>query len=555
MTKEKSLLIGYGVAIIAAVFLVYANALNGNFVWDDVGLITRNPLIGNLAHFSDIFKTDLFYGQTDNIFYRPLQNVSYMVDYHFWKDNPFGYHLTNVLIHSLVAFCWFLFIFMISENHQLSFLTAILFALHPAHTEAVAYISGRADLMASLFILLALGAYAGYRKTSQSHFLGLSALSFVLALLSKEIALIYMPLVFLYDALYGVFPGCRGEKRKKIIMAYIVFAVIYFLYFFWRYHLGLVSRGGLISATAQTRAVLFFKAFLIYLGIICWPVDLHMERGLSADVDTLFFLSVLSFFAFIVFLVSAYKKHSKLHFFACMWVLINYLPVSNIYPLNAPVAEHWIYLTSLGGFVLLAGGLVRMSRGKSAALFILVVPIILMLGCLTVKQNKVWMDAKTLYGYLLRFHPENTRVFNNLGEIYILEKNYELAEETLRKILEINPNDPAALVNLAVVCEDTGRLNEAIDFYQRSIGDHRGHYVAMYNLALLYQKTGRPEEAIDMYLKSIEANPRHASSYFNLGNIYDTLGNINRARQYWQDALRINPRHKGARQKIEQSGV
>ena len=140
---------------------VYANSLGGEFLWDDHHLIEDNMTINRWSKVTRVFTTDIASGAGGKYnFYRPLQIISYMFDYWLWKLNPIGYHLTNILLHILTALCLYWLINLIFKQPMLAFLSSVLFVVHPVHTEAVAYISGRADSLALLFMALCFIFYA-----------------------------------------------------------------------------------------------------------------------------------------------------------------------------------------------------------------------------------------------------------------------------------------------------------------------------------------------------------------------------------------------------------
>ena len=155
------------VLIVLIGLAVYSNSLKGQFLWDDEGLIQYNPHIKNWGYLSKIFISNLRAGAGDSTnFYRPVQVFTYLIDYSLWKLNVIGYHMTNVLLHILVALSIYWLIQILFGDRILSLLTALFFVVHPIHTEAITYISGRADPLAALFILL---CFIFYKKNWHIH--------------------------------------------------------------------------------------------------------------------------------------------------------------------------------------------------------------------------------------------------------------------------------------------------------------------------------------------------------------------------------------------------
>jgi protein O-mannosyl-transferase len=187
-------------AVFCAIF--YSNSLLNPFIWDDEALVVQNPIIRSPAGLLNAFTSDLYSGvDFGSNFYRPLQAVSYLWDYHFWRLDPYGYHLTNIALQILVSFLVFLFSFNFVKKREVAFGAALLFALSPLNTEAVTYISGRADMLLGLFLLSSFLLFIrGYRFFSW--------IAFILALLSKELAVVF-PGVFI------LLPKGRVKKNRQ----------------------------------------------------------------------------------------------------------------------------------------------------------------------------------------------------------------------------------------------------------------------------------------------------------------------------------------------------
>jgi len=222
-TNKKSILFSAALIIILG-FVVYGNSLNGRFIWDDELLIENNVLIKSFSNISRVFAHDIWAdtGKEGNT-YRPLQMVTYMIDYSLWKLNPKGYHLTNILLHISVALSIYWLINIIFKENWIALLAALFFVIHPIHTEAVTYISGRADPLALLLMLL---CFIFYLKSPPSKGMGtyfLIVISYSLALISRENSLILPVLLLLYHYTFN-------EKIKvKELLSIVSISVVYIL--------------------------------------------------------------------------------------------------------------------------------------------------------------------------------------------------------------------------------------------------------------------------------------------------------------------------------------
>ena len=191
MVNKKSFLL---FLILVTAILIYSPSFKNPFIWDDLHLIVNNSDIKSFGNLPSVFKTHLFKTTGYSNFYRPMQIVSFMFDYALWKLNPFGYHLTNLFFHLLNVMLVYFLVKRIFKNSDIGIIASLIFAVHPINTEAVTYISGRADPISGFFFLSAFLFYMRFRADNKGILLALSVLFFGLSLLTKEAVLIF-PLV------------------------------------------------------------------------------------------------------------------------------------------------------------------------------------------------------------------------------------------------------------------------------------------------------------------------------------------------------------------------
>ena len=306
--------------IFALALGIYSSALSGQFIWDDDYLVRDNQYLTTWSALPEIFTKDINSGADSFCgFYRPLQILSYRLDTLAWKLEPVGYHLTNVLLHALAAWLFFLLIESFAGIPAALF-SALLFLVHPVQTEAVAYISGRADLLAIIFMFSAL---LFDRKRPWS------LVAYALALLSKESALVFPVLLWAWRCL--VLKERRGFRE---LLPYLLITAVY---------LGLRAtvlvpwaippEGG----TLIRRLPGIFAALFGYFRALFWPWSgLHMEYGQRFfHWNDAVVLKGLGIFAGLVAAtVIAAKKSSGL-FFGLVWFWIAWIPISGFFPLFA----------------------------------------------------------------------------------------------------------------------------------------------------------------------------------------------------------------------------
>lgn len=520
---------------------VYFNSLDGGFIWDDVYLVRDNTYIKSWEYAPDIFFKDIAAGaKTQSNFYRPLQILSYMVDYSIWGLNVKGYHLTNMILHILTAFCVFALINTLFKDRRLSLITSLLFTVHPALTEAVSYMSGRADLLASLFLLLSLLCYIVSDRSGRVVLYSVSIVCYVFALLSRENALIFPLILLLYHYSFG---------RKPDLKRYVPILGLACVYVIFRFTvLKHLLPHLVVDTTVFQRLPGFFVALAEYIRILILPLGLHMEYGNRlfslSDPKALAGVAVLIGSIFILF---NKRRSSTLVFFSIAWFFLLLLPQSNLYPINAYMAEHWLYLPSIGVFLLIAKALSWLyskDRVRIVALGLTIV-IIAALSFLAIKQNSYWKNPEAFYNRVLEYSPESFRAHNSLGIIFEKSGEYDKAIASYIRSIEHNPYFVYAYHNLGKIYAAMGKNEDAISWYKKalSVSPHFGG--TYYNLGNLYGNMERYEEAIASYKRAIELYPEYSEAYFNLGFTYKKAGMFPEAVDCYRRSLEIEPGKPG----------
>ncbi len=249
---------------------LYINSLNGEFIRDDIYLVKNNEYIKTISNLPKVFTRSIAAGGRDEWnSYRPVQMITFMVDHSIWGLNVKGYHLTNTLLHILAAISIYLLINILYGDRLLSFFASILFVAHPIHTGAVAFISGRADSLAAIFMILTIILYIRYIDLNNTRFFILSLLTYTLALLSRENAIILPFILLLYHYAF---------KKKLEMKLFLSISGIALLYILARLTLLKPLLSNIeYQTTLFQRMPGFFVAITKYLGLLLMPFGLHME--------------------------------------------------------------------------------------------------------------------------------------------------------------------------------------------------------------------------------------------------------------------------------------
>jgi len=556
----------------------FFNTFANDFVWDDPYLISDNQYIRDYRNiplfFTSHYWRNLHPLQSFQEQYRPLRTTTFAIDYYLWKLKPAGYHISNLFFHMVnVVLIFFLVsaIGSMSENngHEnsvrcqmlmgLPFLTAALFAVHPVHTESVTYIKNRSDLLAFLFFLSSflLFVRSGTFASGMLRFLSVicSLLCFVLALLSKEMALTLPAIMVLYALCFQ-----ERTERFRIFFRVVPYLLVILLYFWFRQMmLGNSGQAGNEFQLSTGRHLLtIIQTYGTYLALLVLPVNLNAERafiipesvmepGVMLSLGVLLVISIVT--------VRAWRRPGIL-FFAIMFMLLALLPASNIIFLETrPIAEQRLYFPSLG-FCLLSAWCIHYlycrgingarSKVTRAVAWSLAGLVISGYGLLTIQRNRDWRDPMTFYARTLESNPGSPRIHNNLGAELAAAGRHQEATAHFQNALRLYPAYTRAHNNLGVELGKTGCTDEAIKHYEQALKIDPEYVPAHYNLATTMLEKGQPETAIIHYNAVIQLSPNHVEAMNNLGLAYYFSDRQEEAMNCYLAALRIQPGYESA---------
>ncbi|MFA5334650.1 MAG: hypothetical protein WC316_03275 [Candidatus Omnitrophota bacterium] len=411
---KKPLLYAAGIALLGV--LAYRSSLFGKFLLDDLTLIVFNFHIRDLSGAAQLFTENIGAGigqEVSSGFYRPLQILSYAFDFRLWNLGYTGYHITNLALHILTALSAYWFIRLISKKDLLSFLAAALFAVHPVNTEAVSYISGRADPLCALFVFLCLICYIKYLDTSDMKYYLAFPLCYLCALLSREGGMILLAFIPLYHFSF------RRKLRLADIAPFLIVTAVYIL--MRSFALKSMLPHYHSPASALQRVAGSFAAFSDYIRMLFLPYGLHMEYGRKVfNFNDPQVVAGLLLFALCAYFMFSRRDSRGLMFFSAAWFIAGLAPVSGVFPMGAYMAEHWLYLPSVGFFVLLSSAVIylyRMERTRTAAVALIAV-MLLAYTASTAKHNRYWSDPEAFYKRTLEYSPDSARMHTYLDLYY-----------------------------------------------------------------------------------------------------------------------------------------
>ncbi len=535
--------------------LVYGNALSNAFVLDDEALIVNNPLVKSPSLWSLVFKTGLYdYPEMNpakipfNKMYRPLQTLSYNFDYRLWGLNPFGFHLTNILLHALNAMLIF-YLCVLLFTRGLARVASLLFAVHPLQSCVVSYISARADLLVVLCMLSSMILFLRFQFNKSIPYYGLSLFFGVAALLCRESALL-LPLFILLLCL-------QKDDRPKghwvipfflLDMAYLALRSILFG------RLAASIHPAPDFLTLPIRLVNFLNIVLRYLFLLIIPKDLRLFRSVPFVTQLVRWDTALIVGMFIcaLYLVFRFRQDKPL-VFASLWFLIGLLPVYFFLDAyrgiaaQAMMAESWVYLASAGFFMFVGSILPARPIGKAG--FILV-SMIYAFG--TVIHNATWRDSLNLYRNAMHYLPERNMVRKNIILEYLKPGLYEPAFKEIQRFSRDYPESSLRYMLLGRYDYALGPLSSAIENFDAALAMNKNNYETYYLLGLCYEASGQREKAQETFSRSFVLNPRYLESLIALGDSYAKDAKCVQAIGFYQRALAIDPSDSSLRQRIGQ---
>jgi tetratricopeptide (TPR) repeat protein len=533
--KEKKGNLFYFVIIALFSFAIYANSLKNDFVFDDESVVQNNLSIQSLSNIPKYFTAEEGFHKVIGRYYRPVVSTTYAIDFYFWGLNPIGFHLTNIIINMISCLFLFSVLNKLFKNYKSGNLAALLatliFSSHPVHTEAVSWISGRTDSIATLFFFISFFYYIKKNDDNKiNHSIILSLLFYTLGLLSKEMVITLPVLIFLYDYVFL-------KKNLKILFKnriniYLLFAVLTFLYLIIRY---LVLRNVPERETYMyfygkdfiTGFATMLKTIPVYLKLLILPVNLiYHYNGVISDANSILDINViLSLFLIFSILFTSYilyKRYNEISF-ALLFILVSFLPVMNIVPSMNLMAERFLYLTSFSVSLLIAYVIVKFERYKNPLIAFFSV-IIVTFSILTFLRNQDWKNNDTLYSTGEGINGSVLLV--NTGNLYANKKLYDEAASRYRKALEIRQNSVLANHNLGLTFLIKGNTDSAEYYIKRGIAIDSLAPDGYFQLANIYQSQGNFSEAKKNLEKLQIIVPDYRGSKKILDNLVETELNV-----------------------------
>ena len=528
-----------GLAAIASA-LAYLNSLRNPFVYDDVRMVLDNPSIQDVTAVSSIIIRE---------FARPLVNFSYAVDRAIWGVEPFGFHLTSLLLHALNVWLLFGLTWTLaadrrgragvrSEPHGrvtvTAFGAAALFGLHPMMTQAVGYVSGRPEVLCTTFFLLATLTGRRWLLEPRARWLVATLVLWAAALASKEVAAMWPFVFLLYDMTLG--PGDPRGWRRRLQRFHLPLIAVTIA-------AGIVRLAVLIGVENPDEGALHLEYLLLeavvvwrYVQLLLLPVNQSVFHQVDALASVWDVRGLLAAAAVTAWSAVAWRQRQRnpLMALGSLWFLLLLVPSAVLVTLNLgePMAEHRVYLASAGLFTVLGSAvgwawerIDDRSHTRSLGVRLVLAGVLTVLGGLTVHRNVLWANPEWLWADAVERAPDVWVPRLMLGEALQRTGKLDQAAAEFRMAIRLQPGQPLSYMKLGLCLAEMGDLDSAERTFRALRQRWPGSVFASNGLGAVAMMAGRPDEARRHFLDALAVAPADITARQSLALLYETVTN------------------------------
>lgn len=508
----------------------FANALNNAFLSDDLAEIVQNPNVGKFSY----------------IFSHPFGFIRILLNYfayHLGGLNPVFFRLINYAFHLGSTYLIYA-ILTILYNRRLAIIAAALFAIHPAISEAVVWISGGTYPQYTFFFLLSFLLYIISKKNHTLYWASVVIFSF--AFMSHPVMPLALFVIFL------LYEACFGDIKKNWIRSapYLLIAIAYVF----------INISVLPERTTTLQSVHYQEkgidnpfvlipiAITSYLELIFFPKTLTLYHSELAFGTVEFLIRATITLLFLTATIINFKKNKSIFFWLSLFWL-SLAPTLTPFRFNWIVAERYLYLPSLGIFASLAVFLDKLAPKKQYryGLYGLLTVVIILLSVRTIIRNIDWKNEDNLWIATGKTSPSSPNTHNNLGDVYGRHGDKEGALREFSRAIELKPNYADAYHNLGNTYREMGQMDKALQSYQTAANLNPNLWQSYQNIAAIYFQDKQYDQAAEYIQKAIQINPKNINLYINLGVIYLTQGDKEKAKQIFMQVLTSDPTNQLAK--------
>ena len=532
--------------LLAAVAVIYGNTLRNQFTMDDGVYILRNAQVTHAS------VRGLFAPNKDSNVFRPLTFATFAVNWRLGGASPLGFHLFNLVLHAGATLLLYLLLEALFGSSppvkDVAFAAALVFAVHPLHTEAVSSVVGRAELLAAGFLFAAWVLHLRDQKVP-------ALICFVMALLSKESAVVFLPLLLVGDY-------ARGKWKPRSRYAPIAAATFIYLGVLWKLQGGRFGQptisqldNPLAVIPAPWRILNAFRVAWKYAALHFYPAKLSCDYSFNAIPVYRDLHHTLPAFLAMLALVGSWiwavrKRRNGLILAGGIYLGAFAVTANILMPTGTIMGERLAYLPSAGFCLLVALGWNWLRGRQRVVALAALTAIVAVFAMRTMARNRDWQDNLNLYSAGVRVSPGSAKMHGNLGGEYMASAQWDLAAAEYDTALRINPDYPDVLAAYGLLeiwrghNEAAGRMLERAVYMSHR--DNPNYDFMAVNYAALLMQTNHMEGALDVLNREIAESPSYSRAWSNRAVIHYKHGETAPARADAEAALRLDPENTQA---------
>ena len=549
--------------IVIATVLVYANSLGGEFVFDDTKQIVGNASLRSWNNIFHAFTSDVWAFQratfTTDIpppYYRPLFTIYLTLGYQLFGLWEPGWHLMNLAVHTGATVSVYYLLRRLSGNVMVAALAALLFGVHPAHVESVAWISGIPDPLAALFYVPALLCYVRYREEGRRPlWLLASTVAYALSMLCKETAIVLPAIMIVWEMTRETAKHGWLSRLRRTIPLIIPYVAVALLYLALRFVIlgKLVWKHPMMADVPDAQIWMTVPYVVVsYLRHLVAPFYLSIIYGTSfvkSVADTEFVLSAMILLGLAVVLWVYRRRITSEVWVALALLIAPLLPVLNLKVFHHEyiIQDRYLYLPSIGFCYLVALLVVRLASRNARVAFGLMAAILVVFGASTIMQNRVWHDSFALWQRAAQYAPHFWSTHYNLGLAHLQRKQYEPARAELLEAVRRKQDVPDIYNNLALAQAGLGDTDGAVKSLKQALILDPRMVEANNNLGTILFERKDYEGARRAFSQTLERDPSSVSTRFNLARTFAAMNDHAAAIREYESLLNARPDDAEAR--------
>ena len=553
------------IVVLAATLVVFLGTLQFEFVYDDLGQIVNNPLVHEWQYLPVYFQANVW-AQSFVVgnYYRPIFMVWLLLNYTLFGLQPFFWHLTTVGLHLGATWLVFVLASRLTGDRVTGGIAALIFGVHPAHLEAVAWVSGLTEPLLAVLLIPSFLAYLNYReKGRNARWLAVSLLFYTAAMFAKETGVVLPALIVAWELIGSAEPASWRQRLVSSVRVAIPYALLTGGY--------LLARSNALHGLAHTLVHLPTSMLLLTVPSVVWfylrvlIAPFHLSAFYDVPYVThvsfrYFWWPLLQAAALLgVLAFWCWRARSRAIGFATVWLLVPLLPLLDlsVLPQGDFVHDRYLYLPSVGFAILMALALQKLkwgSRevlGQPASMVAATAALAIALATGTVIQSVPWANDLLLYHHGIEIAPNNDLPWNKLANALVTRGMYEDGIKVYQTVLASDPDFWFANFRMGFAQFKLGRYGEAEKYLGHALDINR-NAEEFYYFGLTELELGKTDQAVQALSAAVRRSPQTPGYHYALGLALRKLGKTAEAMEAFKQELTLDPRNTGARQQVSE---